>query len=774
MYNKKSTVPGRLARPALEPSRSEIDRLARRPSFADYPGNSVLTATLAVLLAAPAARAGDPPVAAALGPAGADESLASVLVTAEEISLPKYDLKLLQTPQTAIVVTSGLMQEQAVTSLRDALRNVSGISIGAGEGSYQGDNFSIRGFAARSDMYLDGMSDWGNYTRDAFDTEEVEVLKGPSSVAFGRGAVGGVVNVESKMPRPDGFMQAALEYGTEGTRRATADFDTPIAALPGAAFRLNAMVHKSDIAARPGPFYSRWGIAPALAVGAGSATRMTVSYLLQHQNDLPDYGIPWINDRPAPVPRGAYYGFVGGGNFFDSDVQLGTARIEHDLGGNLTIREQLRISNYYRNLQITQGNPPQQLQNNGNADFPLSALPTLLVDRVEIDDHSTDRSIDQALDLLAHLTTGAVRHSIDFGGEFLRQHVDPRRYEPCWVGITPTPLLAPDPYDPFTGTAAVPGQTCTNIDAHADDLSAYLIDTMKIGGHWVLLGAVRADRVTSHYYEWSPATILQFEPGPLALDWHSANTLPSFRAALVYQPTPAASLYLSSGTSIHPNVAQFAVSTELPLVPPPDWSQAPISRNVEVEVGGKGSLAGGRLSLTSALYWDQLRNAAGVDVDDPLNYVTGARERIRGAELGVAGRLTEAWALWLTYTYQDGIVTGSSDPSLLGHQVLNSPRNSASLWTTYDFTQSWQAGIGANQVSTRAGWEQPDPFNGRILEASGYVIGSVMMRYHLAHGLELQANVSNIANKYYYDGVHPGHVVPGPGRALYISLDWER
>lgn len=745
-------------------------------SSPESPPKGLLTATVAMLLASRAVLAADASVSPEPGSESTEESdvdLSAVLVSAARLSLPKYSLDLLETPQTATVVTTSLMQQEGVTSLRDALRNVSGISIGAGEGSYQGDNFSIRGFAARSDMYLDGMSDWGNYNRDAFDTEEVDVLKGPSSVAFGRGAAGGVVNVESKAPRLEGFTTVALQYGTDDTRRATLDFDTPIDVLPGAAFRLNAMVHKSDVAGRPGPYYSRWGFAPAISIGLDSATRVTLSYFLQHQNDLPDYGIPWINDRPAPVPRSAFYGFTDGANFFDADVQMGTAKIEHDIGEHVTLREQFRISNYHRAFQITQADPPNQVQNDGDADIPVSELSSVLVDRTMIDGISTDRSIDQAFDVLAHFSTGAVQHSFDIGSEFLRQSVDPRRVEPCWVGVTPTPLLDPSPTDPFTGESAVPGETCTNVDAHVDNLSAYAIDTMNLAEHWILLGALRVDHVTSHYYEWSPDTILDFEPGPLVLDWRSDNTLPSFRAALVFQPTSRGSIYLATGTSIHPNVAQLAISSETPLTPPPDWSAEPISRNIEVELGTKWSLADDRLSLTSALYWDQLRNAAGVDVDDPLNYVTGARERIRGVELGLAGHLTDAWKLWLTYTYQDGIVTASSDPTLISQQVLNSPKNSTSLWTTYELTRRWEVGVGANQVSTRTAWEEPDPYNGLIQQAPGYVIASAMVKFRPAHNLGIQANVTNIGDKYYYDGVHPGHVVPGPGRALYLGLDWE-
>jgi catecholate siderophore receptor len=95
-------------------------------------------------------------------------------------------------PQSITVIPQELMQEQAVTSFRDALRNVTGISLAAGEGGgAQGDNLTLRGFSARNDYFLDGIRDQGSYTRDVFNIESIEVLKGPSAVLFGRGSTGG-------------------------------------------------------------------------------------------------------------------------------------------------------------------------------------------------------------------------------------------------------------------------------------------------------------------------------------------------------------------------------------------------------------------------------------------------------------------------------------------------------------------------------------------------------------------------------------------------------
>ncbi len=762
--------------PYVEPSRAATGR----EPFVDVPGAGCIAAALGLILSgsvATAADLGTDAYDAADNPAAAGR-LPDAYVYGErdaraKLSLDKYAEPLLTTAQTATVVPAELMDAEGVNSLRDGLRNVAGVSIGAGEGSYQGDNFSIRGFAARADLYLDGFNDWGSYTRDAFNTEEVEVLKGPSSAEFGRGSTGGVVNTESKQPLRDGFLVTGAELGTDATRRLTLDFDTPLESLPGAALRVNAMAYAADLAGRPGPYYARWGFAPTLLVGADTPTRLTLAYFIQHQNDLPDYGLPWINDRPAPVPHGAYYGFTDGANYFDTTVQFGTFRLEHDLGANATVNVRLRLADYRRALEITQADPPGQTQNNGDADFgPGVNLATVLVDRTQIDGRSTARSIEPGIDLVLRATGKGWRNQLDLGSEYLRQTDDPQRIEPCWVGVSPTPLLNPQPGDPFTGSAAVPGQTCTNVNAYVDDLSGYLIDTLKLGERWTWVGTVRVDRIASAYAERSPTTALAFGVDPLAINLRSANTLPSFRAALTYQPLPNASVYLSTGTSIHPNVAQVSISSELPLTAPPAWSVAPIAHNVEAELGTKWLIGEGRLALDGAIFYDALRNAAGTDVDDPLNYVTGARERVEGAELSLVGRLGPRARVFLTYTYQDGVVTGSSDPTLLGQQLLNSPRNSASLFTTYDFAARWQAGVGANEVDSRTGWEQPDPANGLILKAPGYVVANAMLRYGAPGQTTVQLNVQNLFDRFYYDGVHPGHVVPGAGRAAYLRLTY--
>ena len=146
-----------------------------------------------------------------------------------EDTLPLLTQPLIDTPQSIDVVPQHVIQDQGATTLRDTLRNVAGISLAAGEGGAQGDSLTIRGFTARNDIFLDGMRDFGSYYRDPFNMQEVAVLQGPSSVAFGRGSTGGVVNQETKVAQMGRILSGDVELGTDQTKRITADIDRAVA-----------------------------------------------------------------------------------------------------------------------------------------------------------------------------------------------------------------------------------------------------------------------------------------------------------------------------------------------------------------------------------------------------------------------------------------------------------------------------------------------------------------------------------------------------------------
>ena len=135
----------------------------------------------------------------------------------EQPSLYKLPDPIQDTPQSITIIPEKIMEERAFFTLRDALRTVPGVALAAGEGGgRQGDNLTLRGFSAGNDIFIDGVRDLGQYPRDTFNLEAIEVLKGPSSILFGRGSTGGVINQVTKTPKLTPFYEIGGTVGWPG------------------------------------------------------------------------------------------------------------------------------------------------------------------------------------------------------------------------------------------------------------------------------------------------------------------------------------------------------------------------------------------------------------------------------------------------------------------------------------------------------------------------------------------------------------------------------
>jgi catecholate siderophore receptor len=157
-----------------------------------------------------------------------EDSARDTLYRLEDSSLTKLTEPLRDVPQSIVTVPRELLDDRGVTTLNEALRMVPGITLGAGEFSWQGNNPNIRGFNSRNDMFLDGMRDFGSYPRDPFNLETVEVLQGPSSMIFGRGSTGGAINQVSKRPLSDALTSVSFNGGSDNTLRGAADISRPL------------------------------------------------------------------------------------------------------------------------------------------------------------------------------------------------------------------------------------------------------------------------------------------------------------------------------------------------------------------------------------------------------------------------------------------------------------------------------------------------------------------------------------------------------------------
>lgn len=655
-------------------------------------------------------------------------------------SMAKYQQPLIDTPQTINVVSQQTIQAQGVSTLRDTLRNVAGISLAAGEGGAQGDNLTIRGFTARNDLFIDGMRDFGSYYRDPFNTEEVEVLQGPSSVTFGRGSTGGIVNQASKTPGLSRFLSAGLQFGTDATRRATMDLNLPVSALgSGAAFRLNAMGTIGNVAGRDLAENRRAGFAPSLALGLGTPTRLTFSYFHQNEDDIPDYGLPWLFNGPAPVNRANYYG-LRDANFLRTYADIGTVKAEHDVNGNVTVRNQLRYASYSRDMLITE----PQLKGVTLA----TPLADMQVTRHEIAVNSTETFLDDQLDLIARFETGPLKHSLVTGIEAGRETSDPTRPN---YNAPQTSLLDPDPGQRLNPNPSI----SSRVHDTAISAGAYAVDTISIGTKWDLTAGLRFDRFDNTYDQTiAPVSHL-----------HRLDEKPTWRAAAVYKPVAAGRFYFDAGTSFNPSAETLSLNAGNANVAP--------ESNKTYEFGTKWDLNKGRVTVNGSWFRTIKENARESDPANPLLYVLAGTQRVNGVEADIRGRVTSRWDILASYAHLDSrVVESRFYPGAVGYPLANVPANTFAYWNEYHLPRNFELGLGANYESSRtASSTTPvDPVTGLVREVPGYWVFNAMVGHPINDHIAIQVNVYNLANRYYYDQIHPAHIVPGPGRSALVDL----
>jgi catecholate siderophore receptor len=663
-----------------------------------------------------------------------------------EIASPKYTEPLRDIPQTITVIPQRLIEQQGATTLRDVLRNVPGLTMTAGEGGVPaGDNLTLRGFSARNDVFVDGVRDLGPQSRDPFNLEQVEVVKGPTSAYTGRGTAGGAINLSSKQPTLAPSFGGTLLFGNDDTRRVTADVNAPLARLGlgrGAAFRLNLLAHDSGVAGRTAGEQERYGVAPSLSFGLGTPTRLTLGYFHLRQNNLSDYGIPWVpatnnvlaefRDRPAPVPRETFYGFrERDRERLRSD--LATLRFEHDFDDALRLANQFRFGRSTRDSMAT---PPR------------FASPNSTVINREMRSFITEDEIwDNQSDLRADFSTGRVRHTLVTGLALTRErNIRQTRVAPN----SPTTLLEPNPDDRYAGAITLNPNAG---DITADSQALYAFDTARIGEKWELNGGLRWDRFDARGV--TAGTGAAGAGSPVG----RVDRMLSFRAGAVFKPRPEGSIYASYGNSLSPSLEGLSYGTANALIDP--------EKTYTFEAGGKWEVFGRRLLLTGALFRVEKTNARtpGILPDDPPQVLEG-RQRVDGLELGATGSLTRRWQLFGGYTLLDAEIAESNTPAEVGKRIINTPRHSFSLWTTYETPWRLELGGGARYTGRRYG----NNTNTRYVD--GYYLLDLTASYTLSPRVELRLNVNNLTDEYYFDRVGGGHVVPGSARSVLLGTNF--
>jgi catecholate siderophore receptor len=749
------------------------------------------------------------------------------------------------TPQAISVIGSAQLKAQGVTSLEQALRNVPGITIAIGEGgTLSGDQFKIRGFDAKDDVYVDGLRDFGAYARDSFNYEEVQVLKGPSGAMFGRGTTGGAINTISKRPRLEDFTSVDGYVGNGDYYRALADMNHRLGETT--AVRVTGMFNDTGVVDRDFINSKRWGAAITLATGIGTDTAASVSYLHQHYNGRPDYGIVIVQRpgdivaKPASeygvgVERSSFLGFLA--DVDKGDVDILTVRLSHKVNDQVSLNSDTRYGSYSRYFQYStldqctaactaalfDGDPATEanggiggsspydsdawgLQNVTTAriDYDLGSLRNQLIVGVDLSRQENDKSF-LAYTLPPGISTRpAMPHPIvnpnpNFPAGYTLFRPVPRGNITCPAsGACTTNVLGSPVLTNVSGTGTIESH------GQSTDTGIFITDRLWLTDQFSVIGSFRYDRyiadLDSQLYSGAQSPV-----GGLK----AKSNLNSPRVSVVFEPAADQTFYASWGKSQTPQGTSIVGAGTALAITTKDLEP----ENSEIwEAGAKVGVPNTMLAFTASVFDITKENALQVDpATGFLQAQSGERQEVKGVELGLTGKITDAWTISAGYTYLDakikesfsncavaaatatGTPTGivcpvgqtAASPVInrvaVGSQVTFVPKNSATFFTTYnlsDFVDGLSVGGDVTYQS-----KTPVGYTARSVSFTDRASQTALRRSEVPDNLTIDAYVSyetgpyrfamnlyNLADRLNYTQVFGNRAVPAAGRTVIFSV----
>jgi catecholate siderophore receptor len=672
-----------------------------------------------------------------------DKTLPTIEVTEQRIenevgyqartsTIGKLPQALRDIPQSVTVVTGQLIQDRNADTLKEALRNVAGLTFNAGEGGRIGDNVTLRGYSLVGDLYLDGMRDIAQYNREVFNVQRVDVLRGAASMLFGRGSTGGVVNQVSKTPLAVDRNEATLTLGSDAYKRATVDLNKTVG--KNAAVRLNLMKTDTD-SFRDGVSSSRWGVAPSFAWGLGTNDEFSLSYYRLKGDGVPDFGVPYSFGKPLNVPTDRFYGMANF-DFQREDSSFKTAAYTHYFEDDSKLKTILRKADYDRDLWAVAPRLATPL-------LPQSDSSILMRQRQARG--GVEHTLTSQTDYSRGFATGALQHQLLAGMELVKEEANRWNYASAVANPNAT-VGNPNPYPVLPAGFGVRTRN-GEVSYKADTVGLYLQDFIDLGNDFKLLVGARHDNFKADYDRAAPL-------GPL----NRTDNVWSYRTGLLYQPTKTVSYYASWGTSFNPSGELYALDERGANTPP--------EKNRNIELGAKWDILKGELSLRSALFRSEKTNERNTDLAASFaqNLLSG-RRHTDGIEFEASGRLSPKWDVFGGLALMRATVdeAAGDQATTVGKRPINTPDYTANIWSTYKIASAWKIGGGVEASGKRYG-------NGlNTNEVPAYVRADAMLEFEQKN-YSVKLNVFNLFNTTYYEGVYAGHSVPGINRSAQLTL----
>jgi catecholate siderophore receptor len=660
----------------------------------------------------------------------------------------KTNTPLVNIPQSVSVLTKDFIQDQSFQSVDDAVRYVPGVIPHQGEGNR--DELIIRGVDSSANFFVNGFRDDVQYFRDLYNTQSIEILKGPSAVIFGRGAGGGILNRTLKEADGSRIYQTTLQTGSWGDRRVTLDAGQLV--NENVAARINAFYEGSDTFRDFGKL-ERYGINPTVTLAPNDTTKIKLSYEYYHDDRLADRGNP-SQALSATAPASTRFNpttpfvsnwstFFGSPiyNFAKADVQTGMAFIEHDFENGLTVKNSTLYADYNRMYQNVYP---------GNGPLSGAVNPAQTAMNLAAYQNTTNReNAFNQTDFTYKTATGPVFHTLTFGTEFGRQTGLSLRNTGFFPqnGLANTVVV--NPFEPtyFGPVAFRHIATDANSKYRLNIASGYVQDQIEVTRWLQLIGGVR--------YDSFDMSALDQNTGILR---NRLDQKFSPRGAVVVKPMENLSFYTAYTVSYLPASGdQFsALSPGTVIIQPQKFEST--------EVGAKWNI-NPKLLFTAAVYNLNRTNVPLGDPNNPGFFFVSGSNRIRGFESTLVGYVTPDWQSSFGYAYTDARVTSDTSPTIVaGNRVQLVPYNQVSWWNKYQINPTWAAALGVIYFSDSYASSDDS------VRLPGFVRFDAAVYARLDEHLRLQFNVENIFNKGYWataDGNN--NISPGQSRTFRVT-----
>ncbi len=643
----------------------------------------------------------------------------------DQVNALRTPTPIIDVPQSLSIVTADQIRMQGFTSLGDIVNYTPGVNTSQGEGHR--DAVVFRGVRSTADFFIDGVRDDVQYYRPLYNLEQVEILRGPNSLFFGRGGTGGILNrVTKKGVIGDNF--AGYKASADSFGEYDVEFDGNYSMNANSAFRINAFYENLS---NHRDFYDgdRFGINPTARFEIGAASTLDLSYeYIDHERFI-DRGIPTGSDgRPVEDFRDIVFGDPDL-NLTGLRAHLFRATLQHEFSENLK-----------GNFGAFLGDYDKLYQNFYASSYNQSLTPNEVTLDGYVDTTQRENGILSG-NLIGEFSTGGLDHTLVVGGEYIDTTSDQDRFNAFWDTTSDDneifSIIRPLSLRGGAGVNIAGGSTVNSFSADLNDdtrvgievLSAYIQDEIEISDNLDLIIGARLDSFDIAVFN-VPANDLRSRKDEEI----------SPRLGIVFKPREQISLYGSYSESFLPRSGeQFAnINGNNNRLDPNTFTN--------LEAGVKWDPIPG-LSLTAAVF--EIEQSSPQIADNDPSTLDVIDSTIDGFELQFSGLLTDRWFISSGYSYLDGEQVNRSGPTGLRPREL--PENMLSLWNSFQINDRLGLGLGLSY--------QDESFvnNGNSATLPSYTRFDAAVFYDVSNSLRVQLNVENLNDELYFPNSHSTH-----------------